>query len=439
MNRNDPNAPVPATDRVEQARGCDERDRVTAAINGFVSDLGPRTALYLEACVHCGQCAEACHFYVATGDPVYTPIHKLAPFRKAYRRGFGPFAFLHKLFGRDLVGLDELDEWQSLLYDSCNMCGRCSLVCPMGIDIADLVERARHGLFEAGLVPAEYLGALAQKERKSGSPFGLDAGELHRQLMEIGDKYDVVMHVDEPRADVVPTVSSIDIRMYPQSMAAIARILNHIGVSWTFRTDGFDADNVSLTAGDREGQRAVTEAIVQAATECGARIVIMPECGHAYTEMRWEAANTLGRCLPFRVLHLSEYLAECLAEGRLRLHRARLSATFHDPCQVSRRGGATDAPRRVLSALGVDLREMPGAGDENWCCGGGGGVALVDRAKPLRDKAFEIKARQIEETGMETVLVSCTGCRQTLEHGGERIDWDKTVGSLAELVAEHLA
>ena len=77
-------------------------------------------------------------------------------------------------------------------------------------------------------------------------------------------------------------------------MAATAKILNHMGASWTFRTDGFDADNVSLTAGDRAGQRKITLGIVQAAIACGAKTLLMPECGHSFTEMRWEAANAFG-------------------------------------------------------------------------------------------------------------------------------------------------
>ena len=34
-------------------------------------------ASYFSSCVHCGLCAEACLFYTETGDPKYTPIHKL--------------------------------------------------------------------------------------------------------------------------------------------------------------------------------------------------------------------------------------------------------------------------------------------------------------------------------------------------------------------------
>ncbi|MEZ5671217.1 MAG: 4Fe-4S dicluster domain-containing protein [Thiotrichaceae bacterium] len=35
------------------------------------------TAAYLQSCVHCGMCAEACLFYTETKDPKYTPIYKL--------------------------------------------------------------------------------------------------------------------------------------------------------------------------------------------------------------------------------------------------------------------------------------------------------------------------------------------------------------------------
>ncbi len=412
---------------------------VVAGMRGFVADFGPTAALALESCVHCGRCAEACQFYVQTGDPRYTPIHKIAPFRQAYEREVGPFAFVYRLFRlAPKVTEEELTNWQDLIYDSCNMCGRCSLICPMGIDIADLVEQARQGMYSAGLAPSDFLGALAEKEHATGSPFGLTMTQFQEMLHDIGKQHGVVMHVDEDRADIVPTVSSIDLKTYPSSMAALARVLNHMGASWTFRTDGFDADNVSLTAGDLTGQRVTTLGIVKAATACGASTLLMPECGHSFTEMRWEAANSVGERLLFRVLQITELLAEGLSDGRIRVNKAPQSATYHDACQVSRRGGATAAPRIILRALGIDLHELEDAGDANWCCGGGGGVALIKRAQPLRAKAFELKQRQVEATGVTTVYTSCSGCRQTLDHGGKAVKWDKTVASLLELVADNL-
>ncbi|MFY9656433.1 MAG: (Fe-S)-binding protein [Methylocystis sp.] len=412
---------------------------VAKAMHGFVADFGPSAALAMESCVHCGRCAEACQFYVQTGDPRYTPIHKIAPFKQTYERGVGPFAFVYRLFGLvPKVTIEELIDWQDLIYDSCNMCGRCSLICPMSIDIADLVEKARHGMYEAGLAPQDFLGALAEKEHSTGSPFQLATPKVEDMLRELGEQQQVDIHVDEPRADIVVTVSSIDLKTYPSSIAAIAKVLKHMGASWTFRTDGFDADNVSLTAGDRAGQRLITRGIVQAAMAAGAKVLVMPECGHSFTEMRWEAANEFGQSLPFRVMQITELLAEALSDNRIRVNEAPHSATYHDACQLSRRGGASAAPRAILEALGVELHELEDAGDANWCCGGGGGVALIKRAQSLREKAFSIKQRQVDATGTAIVYTSCSGCRQTLDHGGKAVNWNMTVASLLELVAANL-
>ena len=62
----------------------DERKRL--AMLNFAKDINRTSATYLEACVHCGKCAEACHYYVQTEDPKYTPIWKLEVFKQAYKR-----------------------------------------------------------------------------------------------------------------------------------------------------------------------------------------------------------------------------------------------------------------------------------------------------------------------------------------------------------------
>ena len=123
--------------------------------------------------------------------------------------------------------------------------------------------------------------------------------------------------------------------------------------------------------------------------------------------MRWEAANTYGKDLPFRVVQITELIAENISSGNIKVQKVTQTATYHDACQLSRRGGATEAPRVILAALGVELHEMEDAGDVNWCCGGGGGTALIKRAQPLRDKAFAIKQRQVEATGADIIYTSC--------------------------------
>jgi Fe-S oxidoreductase len=413
--------------------------RVAAAMQNFVKDFSRPIATYMESCIHCGQCAQACHFYAATGDPKYTPIWKLEPFKQAYKREAGPFARVYKAFNlKSEVTLGQLEEWQELLYDSCTMCGRCTLICPMGIDIAALVGLARHAMFHAGLVPHE-LWAVAERAKREGSPLGATPKLLKERLEWLADEHDIGIPLDQPRAEILVTLSSIEIMKYPQSIVALAKILQHMGVDWTLRSDGFEATNFGILSGNMQWQKESTMKLINAAIACGAQTVVMPECGHAYGAMRWQGANMYGKPLPFRALHVSEFLAAGVASGKLRLKKLDQSLTFHDPCQVSRRGGATQAPRQVLNALGVDLREPASGGDLNWCCGGGGGVVAIHRADPLRHKAFEIKMQQIDATGAAMAVTSCANCRQSFDDGQAHFKWERTMGSLVELVADNLA
>ena len=54
----------------------------------FKEAIDAPIASFFSSCVHCGLCAEACEFYVDTGDPKYTPIHKLAPLKRLWRQEY---------------------------------------------------------------------------------------------------------------------------------------------------------------------------------------------------------------------------------------------------------------------------------------------------------------------------------------------------------------
>jgi Fe-S oxidoreductase len=415
--------PKPAV-RFDKQGELPDAERVARAMQAFARDTTRTSATYLESCIRCGHCAEACHFYVTSHDPQYTPIWKLRPFQKFYK-------------GKKITG-EELRDWQELLYDSCTMCGRCTLACPMGIDIAGLVAQARHAMFAAGLVPHE-LHAVAERAEREGSPLGATPKVLKERIEWLADEHGVDIALDRPQADVLVTLSSIEIMKYPAALVALAKILNRLGASWTIRSDGYEATNFGLFSGNLDWQRDMSLRMIDAAIACKANTLVLPECGHAYGAMRWQGANMYGKALPFRVLHISELLAEAVREGRLPLKPLEGSITFHDPCQVSRRGGATSAPREVLAALQADLKEMPPTGDANWCCGGGGGVVTLHRADEHRHRAFGIKMAQVEATGAERMATSCSNCRLTFDDGRVHFHWDRKMESLLELVAEQLS
>ena len=410
--------------RYDKQGDAPDAQRVENAMQAFARDMTRTNAAYLESCIRCGHCAEACHFYVTSHDPQYTPIWKLRPFQNFYER--------------KKITADQLRQWQELLYDSCTMCGRCTLACPMGIDIAGLVAQARHAMFAAGLVPHE-LHAVAERAEREGSPLGATPKVLKERIDWLADEHEVDIHLDRPQADILVTLSSIEIMKYPAALVSLAKILNRMGASWTIRSDGYEATNFGLFSGNLEWQRDMSLRMIQAAIACQARTLVLPECGHAYGAMRWQGANMYGRPLPFRVLHISEFLAEALREGRLKLKPLQGSITFHDPCQVSRRGGATSAPREVLASLKADLKEMPPSGNANWCCGGGGGVVTLHRADAHRYRAFEIKMAQIDATRAERLATSCSNCRLTFDDGRAHFGWDKKMESLLEVAAGQLS
>ncbi|WP_372526060.1 (Fe-S)-binding protein [Piscinibacter sp.] len=423
---------------VDTQGGPSDEARVDAAMRGFVRGFGITAALHLESCVRCGLCAQACHFYVTTGDAKYTPIHKLQPLRRAYLREASPFAPLVRALG--LVtrpSIDELQQWQELLYDSCTMCGRCTLVCPMGIDIAELVKQARHGMFKAGLVP-DRLALMDRTARQWGST-ATPGEDLPDILAEVSAAHGVAIPCDLDSADILVTAAPAELGEHTKALADAAKILNRVGARWTMHRAGFDASNVGFNNGDLELQEQLTRALIDTALKIGAKTLLLPECGHAYGAARWEAARWYGRALPVRIVHMTEFLDESIASGRIRVKKIGDTATFHDPCQIVRRGGLESAARRVLAALGFELIELEDHGITGYCCGGGGGVVSNLRATPLRHKVFELKKQQVEATGAKRFVTSCGQCRITFDMGARHAQWQTPTESLLELVADNLA
>lgn len=416
---------------------CPENKRVAHAKAVFARKLDRDKATQLESCVHCGLCAEACQFFIQTEDPALTPIHKLGLLRRYYRREKAPLRFFHRMFEPE-ISEDDLRNTQPLVYESCTECGRCGLACPMGIDIASMVNVTRQGLAEAGLIPAG-LRAVEQEQGSRGTVFGVGPDQLCSAVEELRSKGHEVP-VDKEKADILVLTSTIDIQLFKDALEATVKIMNHLGADWTLHRCAFEGANFGLLSGYEKVQRSASERITRQAIELGAKLVIVPECGHAYPALRWEGANEHGGPLPFEVMALSEFLGREVEAGRLQLKPigAQKHVTYHDPCKVGRHGGVFREPRSVLQALEVDLREMPDHAETNFCCGGGAGLFVMDKAAPMRNAAFDLKRAQVDATGADAVVTACGSCRVNLMAGADRTQWPTRVESLVELVGANL-
>lgn len=416
---------------------ADNQANVDGAMRSFAESFGAINAFRIESCIHCGMCADACHFYIATEDTKYIPILKVEPLKQAYKREAGPFAPFFRWLGlKRPVTEEELLDWQHLIYESCNLCGRCSLICPMGIDVAALIEEGRRAMADAGLAPKE-LKERAEEQCRTGRP---EAGEPYAiRLKEIASEFGVNMPMDLDEADVFLCVPRTDIEHYPNAIAALVKVMNYLGVTSTFRSNALVAENYGYYSGSRDAQRQISKRIIDEAIACKAKTLIVPECGHAYTVLRWQAADLYGAELPFRVLHITEFLAEQLAAGKLKLRKTEgTTVAFHDPCQLVRKGGVLDAPRTLMNALGLELKEMKNHKGFSFCCAGGGGVYDLEEAQQLRYQAQQLKLREIDATGAETFLTSCSDCRRSFADAKRHFEWDKSPQSLLETVANNL-
>ncbi|MFN4004041.1 MAG: (Fe-S)-binding protein [Hylemonella sp.] len=425
--------------QLAQPPALSDEERVERAKAVMRRKIDRALAMDLESCVHCGYCSEACHFYQSTQDPAYTPSRKLDLLRRVHARETAAFAPLRRLVTPDITA-EELRQWQELVYDSCTECGRCSMACPMGINIARGVNVMREALCEAGLAPLELM-AVAQEQQGRGTVFGVGPAELQRTVDALRAQ-GIAIPVDEPQADVLLVSTVIDVLLFQDALAATAKVLNHLGLKWTLRSAGFEAANFGLLSGNETLQQEASQRLIEQALAIGARTVILPECGHAYPALRWEGRLPDGRPLPFEVLAISEFLGREIAAGRLQLPAAANGApaavTYHDACKLARHGGVIAQPRTALRALGIELREMNPTAELNWCCGGGAGAFLINRAESLRHRAWEIKREQIDASGADAVVLSCASCRLNFLAGAQADGWDTPILSLVELVARQL-
>lgn len=414
-------------------------DRARIATDTFREQIDARVASYFSSCVHCGICAEACLFHTETGDPRYTPIYKLEPMRRVWRQHFTFWGRIGRALGLSRpLGEEELADWEELIYDSCTLCGRCSMVCPVGNDITYMIRRAREGMSAAGYAP-DGLKEATRRSLEIGSPMGVTRKTFLATIREVEAETGLGIPMDVRGAEYMMLHSSAEIAEFPESIAATVRIFHRAGLSWTYCSEAFEGTNSGIQIGDSEAAARIVERTVRGAEKLGVKYVISPECGHAYIALRFEGPNLIGRPYPFRVIHVLELLDRLRAEGRLHTrHADEEKVTFHDPCQLVRRGGLLEEPRHLLRLVARNFTEMPDCGDMNWCCGGGGGVSANERARPLRLKAFARKARQLEATGAPTVVTACSNCRDMLEDGLEAWGMDCRVTGVTETLAQYL-
>jgi len=405
--------------------------------------------LSLEACVHCGLCTDQCHYVLANpGDPTYAPAWKGDRIRKLFKAHLD---WTGKVFpwwvgARSVYADAELEELKDTVFGKCTNCRRCSLNCPMGVDMATFNRLARGLLVHVGVMP-EGVAVVAKDQWEIGNQMGVLKEDYLETLAwmeeELQSEYkdpSIRIPIDKMDAEVVYTINPREVKYDPCSIAEAAAIFHFAGENWTMPSDGWDMTNFGLFNGDDELGGAVARRVYEAVERLRGKKLVMSECGHGYRSTRCEGPNWARMDIGFEMESSITTMLRYIREGRIKVDESRntVPVTFHDSCNNARSCGLTEEPRELLNLVCADFREMYPNRAENYCCTGGGGAMAMSEYAPRRLKSAKTKAEQLKATGAKIVCTSCHNCVDGLFDLIRHYKLDMEVKLLVSLVANAL-
>ena len=383
-------------------------------------------------CVRCGLCLSVCPTYRESLKETDSPRARVALVR-ALKEGL----------------LETPTDGYSAAFFRCLLCGACTFICPSGVAVDRILELTRGELAGKGLLPQ----ALSDLDSRIAQYRNISAEENDGRLIWADNLPTPPTGLGKERAEVayfVGCVSSFFPRSYkvPQ---ALVQIFDRAGVDYALMGGAEWCCGYPMFINGELGRaRDLIQHNVEAVRAMGAKklVTTCPSCfhfwKHSYPAALGVAAPTPGPSpnsgggeLGFEVLHATEFLADLLETGDLKLRELRENVTYHDPCDLGRKGGVIEAPRRVLAQIpGLRLVEMAENRNSSHCCGGGGNL---ESFVPEVGKAVaRNRIRQAAEVGAGTLISACQQCERTLANAARAERLRIRVKDITEVVLEAL-
>ena len=406
----------------------DVNDRPRRFLEAFAAILkhsNYRMALdhYARVVSRCSLCATTCQIYQATGEPEDIPCRRSELLLNVYRRHFTVGGLLKgRISGSGYLTDEKIQEMAEGFWN-CTACRRCVLECPMGVDHGLITHLGRYILSEIGIIPrALVVSTREQLEGKSRNTSAVPVPALKDTLEFLEDdmleeksvKIKFPMDVEESDYVFFPAVS--DFLMEAETLMGIAAVFTATGDSWTIGTGYFDGINYGLFYSDRILERVIKNVDGETKRLKGKKILI-GECGHASRTAKSFMPVYCGGEEAIPVVSILEYTFKAWKEGRIKLNPDIVTekVAYHDPCNFARNRWIVNQPREVLKSFCKNYVEMTPSGENNVCCGGGGGTVSIDEIRPYRTTiGGKFKAEQIRKSGCEILVAPCANCKKQL-------------------------
>ena len=249
---------------------------------------------------------------------------------------------------------EDIADWSTIVYEACTLCNKCAMVCPMGIQLGPMIHDVRTAMSNAGVVPADLMAAV-KKQVEEGSPLGATQSVWEQRMEWIADEWEVEIPTDVKGSDTLVVFTSIEIMKFPETIAAIAKILTKAGEKWTVSSAGREVVNFGFFEGSNERTILFMQRLFDAAKDLGVKRLLVTECGHAYDALRWTAANMMKVPEGLEIVHIVGVTMDYIKAGRLTLKKGAFDGdgvlTFHDASRSSGADHTSRSPARSCKSL----------------------------------------------------------------------------------------
>lgn len=368
--------------------------------DSFTECLSTIQLIELDACTSCGECLRYCPVQDVTGRPSISPPEKIRIFREFIRATEG---LKSRLFGPGAVDRKLLEEFTRAVFE-CTTCGACGEHCTVGIFTQRLWPMLRKEMVRRGIGPIGDHAKIPDVIKKTGNPYDKPAAERFSpwlpEYTRIAERADIAYYAGCTGAYTAQPMVRGDVQ-----------VLNAIGEPFTMLPPeeevccGFPL----FISGQHDMLEDLTKRLVNAYTAKGVKVLLC-SCPCCVNIMARDWPLFYGQELPFKIRHMTQFVADALKKGRLRIRRElNEKLIYHDPCYLSRGVGVIEEPRAVLRSIpGVELLEFDRHGLNSRCCGAGGAARKVfaENANAMGrltiDEAVEKKANRL--------IFSCPAC-----------------------------
>jgi len=392
------------------------KQKIAAVVGKMLkSEGGARLKTYMNTCMNCGLCSEACHHYLSNDrNPRYAPAAKV-------RQTLGEI--IRKKGKIDPQTLKSVCE---IAFTECNLCRRCMMYCPFGIDVAYLMLFVRRICHKLGVVP-QYIQDTAHSHSATMNQMWVQEDEwidtLQWQEEEARDEFPGIrIPLEKEGADIFYSVIGPEPKFRAQLIYQMAAIMHAAGADWTMSVfPGWDNSDMAMYTGDAELTARLKKVHFESAIRLKNKRIVMGECGHAFRSVHDVGNRSLGwKTPPIPVVHAVAFYDELLQNGRLTISKKfDKPVTLHDPCNIVRGRGLHEQARNVIRQSCDTFIELEPNREHNYCCCAGGGV--INCGPPYKNKRVtsnSVKADQLaaaRDKGAEVVIAPCHNCHGGLE------------------------